>query len=72
MEGGNIVLMHDIHEWSVEAVGIYLPKLVQEGYEFVTLDELAAAKGYSLEPNTTYFGFTDYLIQNGSVDDSNR
>ena len=72
MEGGNIVLMHDIHEWSVEAVGIYLPKMVEQGYQFVTLDELAASRGYSMEPNVTYYGFTDYLVENGSVDDTNR
>lgn len=36
---GSVILMHDIHECSVEAIEELLPSLT-ETYEFVTLDEL--------------------------------
>jgi peptidoglycan/xylan/chitin deacetylase (PgdA/CDA1 family) len=37
---GGIVLMHDIRERSLWMVQSMLPKLVAEGYQFVTLDEV--------------------------------
>lgn len=40
VEDGAIVLMHDIHESTAEAVLILLEELSNEGYEFVTVSEL--------------------------------
>ena len=37
---GGVVLMHDIRERSLWMVNALLPKLVAEGYQFVTLDEV--------------------------------
>ena len=37
---GSVILMHDIHESSVEAVELLLEFLEEEGYEFVTVSEL--------------------------------
>lgn len=54
---GSIVLMHDIHEWSVEAAIELIPKLMDAGYQLVTISELAAARGVTLEPGVTYFQF---------------
>ncbi len=54
---GSIILMHDIHEWSVEAAIEVIPKLIEQGYQLVTVSELAAARGITLEPGVTYFNF---------------
>lgn len=54
---GDIVLMHDIHEWSVEAAVELIPKLIDAGWQLVTVSEMAAARGVALEPGVTYFNF---------------
>lgn len=54
---GSIILMHDIHEWSVEAAIEVIPKLIEQGYQLVTVSELAAARGVTLEPGVTYYNF---------------
>ena len=56
MEGagrGGIVLFHDIHESTVEAVPGILDGLAGEGYRFVTVSQLA---GDDLEPGTAITG----------------
>ena len=54
---GSIILMHDIHEWSVEAAIEVIPQLIEKGYQLVTVSELAAARGITLNPGVTYFNF---------------
>ena len=49
VEDGSIILMHDIHEWSVDAALRLIPDLMEEGYKLVTVQELAQAKGITLE-----------------------
>ncbi len=39
-EDGKIVLLHDNHKRTVDALSILIPKLKEEGYQFVTLSEL--------------------------------
>ena len=51
---GQIILMHDIFKESVDAAEIFIPQLLQEGYQLVTVSELAAAKGITLENGTAY------------------
>ena len=46
---GSIILMHDIHEPSVQAAIKMIPELVQKGYKLMTVSELAAAKGVTLQ-----------------------
>ena len=70
--GGNIILMHDIYQETVDASSIFIPQLLAQGYRLVTVEELAAARGYELEPGVTYFGFTDEDIADNSVTDKNR
>ena len=41
---GDIVLMHDIHERTLKALETILPKLKEEGYQFVTVSELKKAQ----------------------------
>ncbi len=47
---GNVILMHDgggDRSQTVEALSIALPYLVNQGYQFVTIDELLAMQDYS-------------------------
>lgn len=54
VEDGSIILMHDIFSTSVDAAEILIPKLQEEGYEFVTVHELASINGVDLQTGTTY------------------
>lgn len=51
---GAIVLMHDIYETTVEAVGTIIDRLRADGYEFVTVTEMAKMRGIKLEKGWTY------------------
>ena len=57
VQDGSVVLMHDIHEWSVEASLRMIPELVEKGYKLVTVQELAEAKGITLENGKVYYYF---------------
>ena len=52
---GAIILMHDIYPTSVDAVPVLIDRLRQDGYEFVTLSELAKARGVILNPGEAYY-----------------
>lgn len=54
---GSIVLMHDHISEAVEACRILFPELIDQGYQLVTVSELAAAKGIELEPGKAYYNF---------------
>ena len=71
-EGGQIVLMHDIHETTVTACQTIIPELKNRGFELVTVQELAASRGYEAEAGVTYYGFTDRNIENNTVTDRSR
>ncbi len=53
---GEIILMHDIHEKSVDGFLKALPDLIGEGYEFVTVSELYQLKKRPLETGKVYYG----------------
>ena len=63
---GSIILMHDIHEPSVQAAIKMIPELVQKGYKLMTVSELAAAKGVALQ-GANYSDFWDSSLQKGIV-----
>ncbi len=52
---GGIILMHDLKRNSIEAVKGILKRLQDEGYIFLTVEELFAKDGVTLEPNTAYW-----------------
>ena len=54
---GAIILMHDIHPTSVEAVPSLINALRNAGYEFVTVSELAKIRGVALSAGATYYNF---------------
>lgn len=54
---GAIVLLHDIYETTVDAVAGIIDDLRSQGYEFVTVSELAEIRGVKLEKGTVYGSF---------------
>ena len=54
---GDIVLLHDIHKFTVKSMETVIPYLVKEGYQLVTVSEMAEARGVKLKPGKKYFDF---------------
>lgn len=54
VKDGDIVLMHDIYDSTAEAVEILVPKLKEQGYQIVSVSELARYKGKQLELGKAY------------------
>ncbi len=52
---GDIILMHDIYSSTAEAVEAVVPKLRERGFQLVTVSELFALKGQTLETGKVYF-----------------
>lgn len=57
VKDGDIILMHDIHTESVDAAIELIPKLLEKGYQLVTVSELAAYKNVTLENGAKYTDF---------------
>ena len=62
---GSVVLMHDIHEWSVKAALRMIPELKARGFKLVTVQEMAQAKGITLEDGEVYeyFGEGTQMVE---------
>ena len=54
IEDGSIVLMHDIHESSIEASLRLIPDLIEKGFRLVTIRQMAEQKGITLENGVDY------------------
>lgn len=54
---GEIILLHDIHETTLQAAMEFIPKLIEQGYQLVTVSELASARGVTLEDGQIYGNF---------------
>lgn len=51
---GDIVLMHDLYPSTAEAVKKLVPRLVKEGYQLVTVDEMLYYKGIDAKAGKVY------------------
>ena len=51
---GAIILCHDLHKTTVEAMERVVPALIAEGYQLVTVTELLTSKGGVMEPGIIY------------------
>ena len=71
LSDGTIILMHDIHEASVECAKLIIPELINRGYRLLTVSELAEAKNVTLQPATSYSDFWDSSLNNGLVEGYN-
>lgn len=54
---GDIILLHDIHDFSVEATIALIPQLIEQGYQLVTVSEMAEARGIEMVNGKKYFNF---------------
>jgi peptidoglycan/xylan/chitin deacetylase (PgdA/CDA1 family) len=66
---GGVVLMHDIRERSLWMLSIMLPKLVAEGYTFVTLDEVREYDQYKapVAPDDVPVATSDGIMPYGAI-----
>lgn len=55
VKDGDIVLMHDIHEPTKEAACSLIVSLRRQGYQLVTVSELAQYRGYQLKKGNVYY-----------------
>jgi len=56
---GDIVLFHDIKDLSADIAGKVIPYLLEEGFMLVTIDELFARDGVTLENEQVYYRCID-------------
>lgn len=71
---GDIFLMHDIWPETVESCKTIIPELISQGYELVTVSELASAKGVQMQNGVTYYDFEQKTLEkmaNGDFGESN-
>lgn len=52
---GDVVLLHDIHEYNVAAVERFVKDLQAEGFQLVTVSEMYEARGEILDPGTIHY-----------------
>lgn len=57
VKDGSVILMHDIHSPSVDAAEILIPKLIDAGYQLVTVSELASYRGTTMRDGSAYHSF---------------
>ncbi len=55
IKDGDIILAHETNAWTVEAMAEAIPILQQQGFQVITVSEMAAAKGVSLDPGEKFF-----------------
>lgn len=55
VKDGDIILMHDLYETTAEAAKIAIPKLVEMGYQLVTINELSEYRGLHLTAGQQYY-----------------
>ena len=51
---GQIILMHDIHSPTVEAIKTIIPKLIEKGFYLATVSEMFEAKNLTISPGNAY------------------
>ena len=56
-EDGDVVLLHDMSDSSVDAALAIVDCLQAGGFEFVTVSELAKLRGITIQPGKTYTSF---------------
>ena len=54
---GDIILFHSIYESTADAIEYIVPYLINEGYQIVTVSELATYKGVALTTGLIYYHF---------------
>lgn len=57
VKDGDIVLMHELYSQTADATERMVPELVNRGFQLVTVSELAAAKGHTVQAGQLYSAF---------------
>ena len=57
VQDGDVILLHDLSDSSVDAALAIVDKLQKEGFCFVTASELASIRGVTPQPGKTYKSF---------------
>ena len=57
VRSGDVILLHDMSDSSVEAALKIVDELKEQGFRFVTVSELAKHKGVTIEPGKVYQRF---------------
>lgn len=57
VKDGDIILMHDLYQQTAEASETIIPKLIEKGYQLVTVSELAQARNVELQDGQVYYSF---------------
>lgn len=52
---GSIILFHDLHKTTVDAMEKIIPELIDQGYQLVTVTQLLTYYGQELEPGKMYY-----------------
>ena len=63
---GDIVLMHDIYDFTADLCEIVIPGLVEKGFRIVTVSEMYEAYGKELEAGQVYYS-VDFAVDNTIV-----
>lgn len=56
---GDIILLHDMCDCSVDAALAIVDRLTAQGFRFVTVSELAQVRGVTPEPGVVYSRFRE-------------
>ena len=62
-QDGAVIMMHDLRQACHQYLEVALDRLEERGFLCVTVEELFAAYGIRLEPNTVYYGAEDAAEQ---------
>ena len=54
VQDGDIILLHDLHESSVESLRSVVPALIESGYQIVTVSEMMEARGIEMKQGVSY------------------
>ena len=54
VKDGDIILLHDIHESTIDAMELVIPELINSGYKLVTVSELLLETRESIIPGAAY------------------
>ena len=52
---GHIILCHDLHKTTVDAMEKVIPALIKEGYQLVTVSELLTCRGGTVQAGKMYY-----------------
>lgn len=63
-DDGGVILMHDMQPNSFRASELFITRLQEKGYMFLTVDELFAKDGVVLQPDTAYWRCTNGMTTN--------